>query len=62
MDNPEKLATWGTQDTGRRQTKQNKTKNTKNQRKLKKMSNTRLNKKPGGNPKDKQFMSLMLLL
>jgi hypothetical protein len=44
--------------------KQNNTKQKtqKTHRKLKKMSNTRLNKKPGSNPKDKQFMSLMLLL
>ena len=34
MDNPQKLATLGTQDTGRRQTKQKKTQKTK------KMSNT----------------------
>ena len=37
MDNPERLATLGTQDTGRRQTKQ----------KTKKMSNTDPNKKGG---------------
>jgi hypothetical protein len=36
MDNPEKLATLGTQDIGRRQTKQHKTKNTKNPQKTKK--------------------------
>ena len=38
MDNPEKMATLDTQDTGRRQTKQNKHKTTQH-RKLKKMCN-----------------------
>jgi hypothetical protein len=48
MDNPEPLATLGTQDTGRRQTEQQQKHNTT--QKTKKMSTTVLTRKPGMNP------------
>jgi hypothetical protein len=44
MDNPEKMTTLGTQDTGWRQVKQNKTQRTKQ------MSNIDPHQQPGVNP------------
>ena len=49
MDNPEPLATLGTQDTGRRQTEQQQKHNTT--QKTKKMSTTVPTRKPGMNKK-----------
>ena len=46
MDNPEKLATFGTKDTGRRQTSNLKSKT----QKTKAMSNNGLHQNPGLNP------------
>ena len=46
MDNPEKLATFGTKDTGRRQTSNQKS----TTQKTKTMSNNGLHQKPGLNP------------
>ena len=60
LDNPETLATCGTKDTRRRQTKQSKKHNTA--KKSKKMSNTNSTKKPEINnvlERGKQFLLLM---